>query len=103
MSLQKKYLKTKPVCKVKFVLEKERAKAHDSVSLIGSFNGWNQSDAIVMRKQRSGSFWAEVPLVPGKEYAFRYLVDGQTWENDSAADKYIPSNVCEDDNSVVVV
>lgn len=103
MSIKKTYLKSKPLCKVKFVLEKERASQKNSVSIIGSFNGWDESNAVNMKRQRSGAFWAEVPLEPGKEYAFRYLIDGERWENDSSADKYIPSNVCEAENSVVIV
>ena len=103
MSIEKKYLKTKPVCKVKFVLEKERAGSRGSVSILGTFNDWQEESAVQMRKQRSGSFAAEISLEPGKEYAFRYLMDGTTWANDSSADKYVPSNVCEEENSVVVI
>jgi len=37
----------------------------------------------------------------GREYAFRYRVDGERWENDPGADKYVP-NPFGSDNSVVV-
>ena len=40
-------------------------------------------------------------LDPEREYQFRYLVNGTSWQNDAAADKYVP-NAYGDDNSVVV-
>jgi len=40
-------------------------------------------------------------LSAGREYQFRYLVDGQDWYNDWQADKYVPNNF-GGDNSVVV-
>jgi hypothetical protein len=41
-------------------------------------------------------------LEPGHDYQFRYLVDGETWLNDPAADKYVP-NPFGSENSVVIV
>ncbi len=102
MSILKSYLKTKPVCKVKFVLPKTQINGAKSVQLVGEFNNWD-TDALPMRKQKSGDYAATIDLEPGQEYAFRYLIDGQEWENDGEADKYIPSLVCEAENSVVVV
>jgi hypothetical protein len=39
----------------------------------------------------------------GTDTQFRYLVDGQNWINDDAADKYVPSGVSADFNSVVAL
>ncbi|MDX1655300.1 MAG: isoamylase early set domain-containing protein, partial [Candidatus Competibacteraceae bacterium] len=47
-----------------------------------------------------GSFTVTVNLESGKEYQFRYLLDGERWENDWEADKYVPAG--GHDNSVVV-
>ena len=56
-----------------------------------------------MKKLKNGSFTATVALETGKEYQFRYLIDGVEWENDEKSDKYEPSPYGNSDNSVVVV
>jgi 1,4-alpha-glucan branching enzyme len=70
---------------------------------LGEFNGWASEAATKLKKQKDGSYKATVELETGKEYAFRYLLDGTTWANDEAADKYIPSGVSYEENSVVVL
>jgi len=100
MSLKKQFLKSKPVCKVTFKFEKEAAKSASSVKLVGDFNGWDLTTAP-MKKLKNGSFTATLDLEVGKEYQFRYLLDDDSWENDWAADAYVPSPASYDDNSVV--
>ena len=56
-----------------------------------------------MKKLKSGVFKATVKLETGKEYQFRYLIDGTTWENDWEADKYVPNTMSFEDNSVVAL
>lgn len=102
MSLDKKYLKSKPVCKVKFIAPTEISTAGKKIHLAGEFNGWNFTETP-LRKQKNGTFSATLDLEPGAEYQYRYVVDGEHWENDFDADKYVPSNVCDAENSVVVV
>ncbi len=102
MSLQKKYLKTKPVCKVKFELPKEAANGASTVFIAGEFNDWDES-ATALKKQKNGNYAITLELEPGSEYQFRYIIDGERWENDPEADKYMPNNLCGSDNSVVVV
>lgn len=100
MSLKKQFLKSKPVCKVTFKLSEEEAKSADKVRLVGDFNNWDKS-APPMKKLKNGGFTTTVDLETGKEYQFRYLLDDQSWENDWAADAYVPSSESLDDNSVV--
>jgi len=102
MTFQKKYLKSKPICKVKFELPKENAHEAMHVSIVGDFNEWDEQ-ADVMKKQKNGNFVITLGLSPGAEYQFRYMLDGDRWENDPFADKYIPNNICGADNSVVIV
>ena len=90
MSLKKKFLKSKPICKVTFSLPKEAAKESDSVLLLGDFNNWDKAQGIPM-KLRKGKFTATVDLPSDKEYQFRYLVGEENWENDWAADRYVAS------------
>ena len=101
MSLKKQYLKSKPVCKVTFTLPKEAAGAVKSAHVVGDFNNWNvRSNG--MKKLKDGTLTATITLKRGKEYQFRYLLDGAIWENDWSADKYV-QNRFGSDNSVVVV
>jgi len=101
MSLKKQYLKSKPVCKVTFTLPKKAAGASTSAHVVGDFNDWNVR-ANGMKKLKNGTLTATITLKRGKEYQFRYLLDGAIWENDWCADKYV-RNRFGSDNSVVVV
>jgi len=102
MSLNKKYLKTKPVCKVSFEIQKEAAKDATKIYVVGEFNEWNKT-ANPMKRRKNGSFVSTIDLSPGKEYQFRYLIDDSNWENDHQADKYVPNCFGDSENSVVVV
>ena len=90
MSLKKQYLNKTRVCKVTFSCPKEAVGSAANVSLVGDFNEWNK-EAIPMKRLKNGIFTATVTLEPSKEYNFRYFVDGQRWENDWNADKYVPN------------
>ncbi len=98
--IKKQFLKSKPVCKATFTLPREAAPQADTVVLLGEFNNWDCNNAVPMTKLKNGNFKAVVNLDSGKQYDFRYLIDGQIWENDWAADQYVstPFGV---DNSVV--
>ena len=97
--MQKAYTKTGRSCRVTFELPSQvEAK---NVALCGDFNRWDPSKHALKRR-RDGSFSLTVSLKPGSEYRFRYLLDGGKWENDWAADKYVP-NVFGTEDSVVVV
>ncbi|WP_045855822.1 isoamylase early set domain-containing protein [Teredinibacter purpureus] len=101
MSLDKRYLKSKPVCKVKFIAPDPLTESAKKIYLAGEFNGWDFSSAL-LKKQKDGSYATTIDLATGQEYEYRYVLDGERWENDYDADKYVP-NVCGADNSVVVV
>ena len=95
--LTKKFFKSKSTCRVTFQLPAgiEAKKA----SLAGEFNNWDTT-ANPLKKSK-GVWKATLELEQGREYQFRYFVNGSEWHNDEAADKYVPNNV-EGDNSVVV-
>jgi len=103
MSLKKQYLKSKPVCKVTFSVEEEAASGAGKIELLGDFNDWNEKEAILLKKFKNGSFKVTIDLPIGKDYQFKYLVDGTKWENDWEADSYVASGVSAEDNSVVTV
>ena len=71
------------------------------VLLCGDFNGWT-AGGTPLRRGSDGAWQVTVPLEPGNSYHFRYLLDGQRWENAWQADRYEP-NPFGSDNSVVIV
>ena len=71
------------------------------VLLCGDFNGWT-AGGTPLRRGSDGAWQVTVPLQPGNSYHFRYLLDGQRWENAWQADRYEP-NPFGSDNSVVIV
>lgn len=102
MSLQKRYLKTKGVSKVTFRLPPAAAAAAAGVALVGDFNDWDPA-ATPMTRLKSGEYKVTLDLEIGREYGYRFLIDGAVWENDWDADKYAPSGFADAENSVVIV
>ena len=102
MAIAKDFNKKKPLCKVTFGLPAEATNGAKSVALVGQFNDWNVL-AQPLKKQKDGSFAAKVELHIGQEYQYRFVLDGTTWENDWAADKYVASEVPGVENSVVIL
>lgn len=102
MSLVKKQLKAKQVCKVTFRLPSELASGAARVTLVGDFNDWDPA-TLPLEKLKSGDFKVTIDLESGRDYQFRYLIDGTTWLNDGAADRYVPSGFAGAENSVVAV
>ncbi len=89
--ITKQFLKSKPVCKATFVFPAELAPEATQVLVVGDFNNWNPEEGIQMKKQKSGVYKASVDLECGKQYQFRYLINGQEWTNDAEADAYAPT------------
>ncbi len=85
MSIEKKFLKAKPVCKVKFTLEGEQYNDISSIVLVGDFNEWKIGETP-LKKAKTGPWSVTLDLESGKNYEFRYLIDGTNWENDPEAD-----------------
>jgi 1,4-alpha-glucan branching enzyme len=98
--IRKEYLKSRKACKVTFRLPKIAAADAQSVCIVGDFNDWNLY-ANPMKKLKNGSYTVTLELEPGREYQFRYLIDGSNWENDWNADKYVKGPYGDSDNSVV--
>lgn len=94
---KKKYLKTKDEVEVTF--EFTNAPEAQEVSLVGEFTGW-EPVAMKKAKAKNSPFKTKIRLPKEGQYQFRYLVDGQIWANDEAADAYWP-NEHGSDNSVI--
>lgn len=101
MSLKKQYSEANAKCKVTFKLTKEIAGSVNNAFLAGDFNGWD-TESIPMKKLKNGEFSTSVNLDKGKEYQFKYLIDGKKWINEQEADKHVP-NEFQTENSVVII
>ncbi len=97
--MKKTYSKNGNTCRVTFELPSEIEA--DTVALCGEFNEWDPQ-CHQLKRRKDGRYWLTVSLESGKHYRFRYLLDGEKWENDWAADGYV-ANEFGVENSVVAV
>lgn len=95
--LEKKYLKSKDKMKITFTFP--ASLEAETVNLVGAFNDWSETD-LPMKRRKDGSFTLSIELPQGRDYEFRYLVNGSEWHNEWEADAYIP-NPYSGDNSVL--
>jgi 1,4-alpha-glucan branching enzyme len=96
--LTKKFTPKRTVCKVTFSVPSEIV--NEEVALAGDFNDWDYESLKL--KKKNGVYQAEVRLKPENEYKFKYLIDGEVWENDYEADAYVPNEFGTEDSVVVV-
>ncbi len=76
------------------------ANGAESVSVVGDFNSWDKAATLLKKRKKDGVFSGSINLPVGQKYQFRYWIDGTRWENDWAADDYVPNGFGED-NSVL--
>lgn len=100
MSLTKKHLKTRPVCKATFTLAADAADGLDVVWLIGDFNDW-ADETLPMKKKKDGSWSLEIELEPGREYQFLYHLGDKCYLNDDAPDATTPNPYGTGENSII--
>ena len=72
-----------------------------TVALCGEFNNWSAEETRLERGG-DGSWQATVALEPGRSYRYRYLLDGERWENAWHADRYVPNPYGGTDSVVIV-
>jgi 1,4-alpha-glucan branching enzyme len=82
---------TAKTTKVTFILPKEAVENAETVAVLGDFNQWDIKNGIELKKQKDGSFKTAVELEAGRSYQFRFLIDGQRWENAWNAEAYEPT------------
>ncbi len=90
----KKYNKARTTCQVTFELPS--ALGASSARVCGDFNDWGSS-AGEMKRGRDGGFKLLLRLPADRAYRYRFLLDGERWENDWAADRYEPNEFGSDD------
>ncbi len=102
--IKKKYVQARDISKITFELSKFEIPGDlqaETVHLVGDFNNWDHS-ATPMKYLQKGTFQAILELEPGRDYQFRYLINGETWCNDWEADDYVLSEYGAD-NCVIKV
>ena len=93
--LSKRVFKTKNETEVTFAFSRDNVK---TVELVGEFNCWQPAPMKFNTKKKV--FITKVRLPNDRSYHFRYLLNGQEWENDYEADNYV-ANDFGSENSVV--
>lgn len=86
--LKKNYSKNGTSCRVTFKVPAELEA--ERVALLGEFNEWD-AESHPLTKRKDGSHSVTVSLDAGKEYRFRYLLDGDRWANDETPDRLVPN------------
>src|SRR6478672_4343342 len=84
---------------VQVTFEIDPAVNAERANLCGDFNDWSY-EADPMQPTGEGGFSLTKELPPGRSYRFRYLLDGDRWENDWAADDYVRNEYGGDDSLV---
>ena len=83
MPIKKAFSKNKNTCKVTFNYP---AKSVKKIAVAGDFNDWDTA-SLPMKKDKDNKFFtATIELDADKDYQFRYFVNNEKWDNDSAAD-----------------
>jgi hypothetical protein len=70
-------------------------------AVCGEWNDWSPERDVMERTEEG--FRRTVELKPGRTYRFRYLLDRCRWENDWAADGYVPNDHGSDDSLVDLI
>ena len=69
--------------KVKFVLPSEIVANASEGFLLGEFNDWNHAEGVKLQKKKDGSMVAEIALIAGRSYQYRYFLNDGRWVNDN--------------------
>ena len=96
---EKDYTKTGRSCRVTFSLP--AGVNAQNACLCADFNDWNQT-THPMKGRKDGSFTLTISLKPGRQYRYRFLLDGERWENDWAAESYLPNSLGSEDSLVTI-
>jgi len=67
---------------VRFYLD---ASGASEVFLVGDWNGWDTEATPLIDAEGDGIWETEIRLVPGREYQYQFLINGETWVHDPRA------------------
>lgn len=73
-----------------------------SVVVLGDFNEWSLENGFELKANKNGDFEGKFKIPAGRDYHFRYLVNGNRWANEKDADRFEASPLHPHiDNSVL--
>ncbi|WP_261818072.1 isoamylase early set domain-containing protein [Vibrio gallicus] len=93
--LKKRFFKTKDEVEVTFEWPKSD---EQSISIAGDFTDWQPVAMKYSKAKKAFNFKTRFPKE--EQFQFRYLINGEVWENDPKADGYAPNSLGSD-NSVL--
>jgi hypothetical protein len=85
--------------RVQVTLELDPAVQADQAFVVGEFNDWSLQ-ATPMQPSDGGGFATVIELDAGRAYRFRYFLGDDRWENDWAADRYVPNEFGAEDSVI---
>ena len=59
-------------------------------------------EVVNLDRIKKDTYQIELRLKPEQSYRFKYLIDNELWENDYAADEYIPNEFGTEDSVVII-
>ena len=98
--MKKQISKTKNEASVTFSISAEMLNGAKKASVVGEFNNWDVNANPFRIAKGVGS--AKVEMEKGREYQYKFVINGETWVDDPEADKYV-GNEFGGTNSVVVL
>ena len=101
MSIKKTELKSGKF-KVSFKISDDVTQ-FSTASLVGDFNNWDASKDKMKKLKKDGSFTIQKTFESGKEYQFKYLLDGKNWINEPDTDKLVATKFADSQNCVVML
>lgn len=100
--MKKVRIKNQAAYNVTFHYNVAAENAVESVVVLGDFNEWSFEGGFKLLKTTSGDFEGTFKIPAGRDYHFRYLVNGERWANEKNADRFEASPIHGHiDNSVL--
>ncbi|MDR2962435.1 MAG: isoamylase early set domain-containing protein [Bacteroidales bacterium] len=96
--MKKTFPKASAVCKVTFTISADLLGGAKKASVAGDFNDWDIEELPFKITNGTGSVSRGLPL--GREFQYKFVIDGTRWENDPETEGYAPNGL-GDYNSVV--
>jgi hypothetical protein len=83
------------------MIYKNKSRHEHKVLVTFEIPGSVWAERIHFRHTRDEKWRIEVELDRGREYRFRYLIDGDNWGNDWHADRHVPGTDGSSDSVIV--
>ena len=96
---KKTYGKTTKTCRITFELPAEVSA--QTACVCGDFNDWSPTEHP-MAQRKDGRFSVTISLPADRAYRYRFLLDGERWENDWDAETYVDNAYGTEDSLIRV-